>query len=185
VLEKIPKNSYLFIDHLERYNFAKLFLKNRSVLDAACGTGYGVNILRGSAKKTYGCDISEETILYAKNKYKKVNNWFVKDLNCQFPQTKFDVVVSFETIEHLKNKKYFLEQVRYHSNRFIFSIPIECGGEFHVRLYSVEDIMFMAYEHFRNWHIRWFAQERGKTVKQFNYSTKINYLIGVADKCNF
>src|SRR3990172_7492185 len=52
--------------HLARYGFALPFCADKSVLDAACGTGYAASILYDVCGTYYGYDISEETIKYAK-----------------------------------------------------------------------------------------------------------------------
>ena len=93
-------------DHFQRYEFAKNFSKNKIVLDIACGAGYGSKIINsGGATKVLGLDISKETIDYAKNNFTDKNIEFY----CQaaddlpFDNEYFDLIVSFETIEHLKD----------------------------------------------------------------------------------
>lgn len=100
--------------HLARYNFAKKFVKNKTVLDIACGTGYGTFELASSTvKQIIGADISKEAILYAKENYKQNNLSFI-EMNCKkinLKNNSVDVVVSFETIEHIKEFKEFLLEV--------------------------------------------------------------------------
>jgi 2-polyprenyl-3-methyl-5-hydroxy-6-metoxy-1,4-benzoquinol methylase len=89
--------------HVKRYEFAKQFInKENTVLDIACGTGYGSKIISSNCKYIIGVDISNEAIQYAINKYKSRNaEFFIGD----FFENKFtkDIVVSFETIEHISN----------------------------------------------------------------------------------
>ena len=60
--------------HLIRYNFANLFVKEKSdVLDAACGVGYGSNILSKKAKSIIGVDYSKSAIKFAKQNHNKKN----------------------------------------------------------------------------------------------------------------
>lgn len=100
--------------HLKRYEFVKQFCKDKVVLDAACGVGYGSNYLAASAKVVVGLDISKEAIAYAKEHYQRQNIHFeiadIESLN--FPDGYFDTVCSFETIEHLDNLRNFLAEVR-------------------------------------------------------------------------
>lgn len=100
--------------HLKRYEFAKQFCKDKVVLDAACGVGYGSNYLAGAAEKVVGLDISREAIAYAKKYYQRQNIHFeIADIhNLNFPDGYFDAVCSFETIEHLDNLQNFLAEVR-------------------------------------------------------------------------
>ncbi len=53
--------------HLARYEFASTLVRNKRVLDVACGSGYGTAILAESgAASTIGMDISDECVKYAK-----------------------------------------------------------------------------------------------------------------------
>jgi len=107
-----PKN--IIEHHLARYEFAKKYVKNKVILDIACGTGYGSFILSNSgAKKVIGGDISKEAVAYSKENYKRKNLLF-KKMSCENIKVKdnsIDVVVSFETIEHIKNYRKFLAEI--------------------------------------------------------------------------
>lgn len=100
--------------HLKRYDFAKAFCKGKVVLDAACGVGYGSHLLCEEAKKVMGVDISEEAINYAKKHYQRDNIQFeVMDIHkLTFPDRFFDVVCSFETLEHLDSPARFVMDVK-------------------------------------------------------------------------
>lgn len=103
------------LEHLHRYHAVKELVEDKLVLDAACGTGYGSYILSEVAEKVYGIDISEEAIEYAKSHYNKENLTYsqMSITDIQFEDNYFDVIVSFETIEHItkEQQKQFLEQV--------------------------------------------------------------------------
>lgn len=90
------------IEHLHRYALASEFVKGKIVLDVASGEGYGSNFLALTAKTVYGVDLSEETVEYARKKYGRKNLIFSQGdaTNLPFEDGLFDVVVSFETIEH-------------------------------------------------------------------------------------
>jgi len=102
--------------HLHRYLITSRFVKNKIVLDAASGEGYGSFILSKNAKKVFGVDIDEKTILQAKEKYKKEKIDFINAnvTNLPFRENFFDVIISFETIEHLSKGDgiKFLEQIK-------------------------------------------------------------------------
>lgn len=67
IVPDIPEWEHLYFEHLYRYIFAKEFIKDKVVLDVACGTGYGTEFLNeNKAKIVIGADISFETISYAK-----------------------------------------------------------------------------------------------------------------------
>lgn len=114
--------------HLKRYHFAQLFCKDKVVLDAACGVGYGSYYLAEVARKVIGVDISEEAIGYAKKHYQRDNIQFkIMDIhNLEFPNESFDIVCSFETLEHLDDPERFVSKVKHllkDDGIFIVSTP--------------------------------------------------------------
>lgn len=99
--------------HFERYYFAVKYIanicpkKNITILDAACGDGYGSRILARNGWKVYGIDKSAPT--------KKSNKVIFKNMKCEnliFPDKFFDYVVSFETVEHIKDYEKFLDEIK-------------------------------------------------------------------------
>ncbi|MEA3414147.1 MAG: class I SAM-dependent methyltransferase, partial [Nanoarchaeota archaeon] len=94
--------NHLLKEHFDRYLFAKKFVKDKVVLDIACGTGYGsFELSKSGAKKVIGGDISDDAISYATEKYKRKNLSF-KKINGEsmgILTNAIDLVVSFETIE--------------------------------------------------------------------------------------
>ncbi|AST92564.1 SAM-dependent methyltransferase [Sutcliffiella cohnii] len=115
VPEKMKLTNGLLLEHLARYHFTIPFLHGR-VLDFACGSGYGTHIMAKIAKKkvteVVGIDISEETIMYAKKTYYHPKSSFIVGdvANPNLPSNlgNFDCIVSFETLEHVKQEEQFL-----------------------------------------------------------------------------
>jgi 2-polyprenyl-3-methyl-5-hydroxy-6-metoxy-1,4-benzoquinol methylase len=103
-------------EHLDRYNFALQFLSGQEVVvDAACGSGYGSEILSKKAKKVVGLEISDHALSYAKKHHWRPNIEFQKaDLNqkIELPNAFCNVIVSFETLEHLTNQEMILSEFR-------------------------------------------------------------------------
>ena len=106
---KTPES--LFREHEERYAFAAQYVPGKDVLDVACGTGVGTSFLRqAGARRVWGLDIDPDAIAFAKERYS----------DCEFAQSdaasmclansSVDVVVSFETLEHLKDQHKFLKE---------------------------------------------------------------------------
>ena len=88
--------------HVSRYEFAKKFALDKVVLDAACGTGYGSALMADVALKVSGIDISQPTVAWAQKVYGNDRTTF--HAGCveftPFEQNTFDLVTSFETLEH-------------------------------------------------------------------------------------
>jgi len=99
--------------HLKRYVFAEAYCAGRTVLDAACGTGYGSAHLAGVARRVVGVDADEEAVAYARRRYGGPDVEFaVMDVAAlAFPDASFDAVCSFETIEHVPDRDTFLAEV--------------------------------------------------------------------------
>ena len=100
--------------HIKRYEFAAGFCEGKVVLDAACGVGYGSARLSAVAREVTGVDISAEAVIYAQGHYQKENIHFhaMDVCNLSFPDGYFDIVCSFETLEHLDAPLEFLAQVK-------------------------------------------------------------------------
>ncbi|MFZ2126035.1 MAG: class I SAM-dependent methyltransferase [Candidatus Microsaccharimonas sp.] len=99
-----------------RYLTIKRLCKGKVVVDMACGTGYGVDIISDVAKKVIGLDVDEESIRQCQKKYSKPNLSFaVGDAtSMDLPDKSVDVFVSCETIEHLSatDQKKFVAEIR-------------------------------------------------------------------------
>jgi ubiquinone/menaquinone biosynthesis C-methylase UbiE len=95
---------WLALQHFHRYYFVinQVELKDKVVLDIACGEGYGCNILSRFSGFVYGVDISEEAIDSAKKNYSNPDIEFLVGSTSTIPlnNKSVDVVISFETIEH-------------------------------------------------------------------------------------
>jgi SAM-dependent methyltransferase len=98
--------------HLKRYAFALPWCEGRDVLDLGCGVGYGAAFLAGSARRVVGGDVDEETIAYARRRYAKPNVEFrvLDATSIPFEDASFDVVCSFETIEHVAGPEALLRE---------------------------------------------------------------------------
>jgi ubiquinone/menaquinone biosynthesis C-methylase UbiE len=101
-------------EHLARYAFATSFTKDKCVLDIACGEGYGSYLLSKSSKKLIGVDLSHEIIKHATKKYSRNNLSFCSGsiFNLPFEKEYFDVIVCFETIEHVLNQEKAIEELK-------------------------------------------------------------------------
>lgn len=102
----------LLSQHLERYALASQFCKDKRVLDLACGSGYGSRLLLDSgAREVHGVDRSQDIVAYASTRYGAPNLAFSVGDAETYENGVFDVITSFETLEHLPNPAKFLSRV--------------------------------------------------------------------------
>ena len=124
--EKI--NYLLRVEHLGRYYFAREILKNsKMVLDAACADGYGTYVLSKIATMVCGMDCNSSYLDIASKKYNAKNIIYKQiDFNCEKINGKYDGIVCFETLEHLKYPEKFLKNlydILDENGKLILSVP--------------------------------------------------------------
>ncbi|UXR93118.1 glycosyltransferase [Agrobacterium tumefaciens] len=104
----------IYLEHMHRYHLAKNFVANKDVLDIASGEGFGSALLAEKARSVVGVDISDEAVLHAQTKYKAKNISF-KTGSCEaipLQSSSVDVVISFETLEHIDAHESFLREIK-------------------------------------------------------------------------
>ena len=98
------------VEHRQRYEWASKYCQNSTVLDVACGVGYGSEILsRNGAKRVVGVDISYDSLQRTNGNPAIFAAGDVSML--PLGNDTFDVVVSFETIEHVPNPEALLVEI--------------------------------------------------------------------------
>lgn len=92
-------------EHWHRYAFALSLVAGKHVLDAACGEGFGAALLACKAASVQAIDIDAASIEHAKTRYASSGNlqFHQTDVTLldQLPAESFDVITSFETLEHV------------------------------------------------------------------------------------
>jgi ubiquinone/menaquinone biosynthesis C-methylase UbiE len=102
------------LEHLHRYALTLELITDKDILDIASGEGYGSNLMAKKAKSVVGVDLSAEAVSAAKTKYQRPNlNFKIGDATqLDFENGSFDVVVSFETIEHHDQHEKMLSEIK-------------------------------------------------------------------------
>jgi SAM-dependent methyltransferase len=158
--------------HEKRYRFALPHCRGLTVLDAGCGVGYGTALLAGVAERVVGVDVSAEAIEYARARYQQPNvEFLVRDLlELDLPEASFDVVCSFEAIEHLADRDAFLRNVtrvlRDDGALFVSTPRVDRTNEspdnpYHYVEYSPADFAELLHRHFDD--VELFGQRRPET----------------------
>lgn len=148
-------HSYHAAQHLVRYAAARPFCTGRRVLDVACGQGFGTKLLlEWGASEVVGVDISEEAIGTARRIFghDKIR-FLVGDAHSVErvldSKDRFDLIVSLETIEHLRRPDQFLAGIKRllsDGGAIVISCPNDLASytegqknEFHLARYSFDD----------------------------------------------
>ena len=118
--------------HIARYNLALMFCEGKDVLDLSCGTGYGTFLISQVADYVVGVDIDEQAIMYANRYYNTFDSgdsekyFYISDI-LDFVHEQVDTIVSFETIEHIKDlealeKKF--DSLLKPGGTIVYSVPL-------------------------------------------------------------
>jgi O-antigen biosynthesis protein len=102
------------LEHYHRYAVVQKIVSGKDVLDIASGEGYGSSLLAEVALSVTGVDISDEAVSHAIKTYKKPNLRFQvgSAIELAFPTESFDIVVSYETVEHLAEQSQMIAELR-------------------------------------------------------------------------
>lgn len=94
-------------DHVARYRLVAPYASGCSIIDAACGCGYGTAMLADAgALSVTGYDASAEAIDYAREHHQRPYTSFIlADLDSppDVAHGGYDIGVCFETLEHIDN----------------------------------------------------------------------------------
>lgn len=116
--EKMDPLNGMLLEHLARYYFSIEYAKGR-VLDIACGTGYGSKILAKAQKsklsEVVAVDNDAAALKYAAAKHFhpliQYKNHDAEDPELPEKLGKFDLIISFETLEHLQEETVFMNNL--------------------------------------------------------------------------
>jgi SAM-dependent methyltransferase len=117
VPEEQDANSRSTIMHQSRYQWLTTMVdvSNASILDFGCGSGYGPGFLTDKGARVLGIDISAAAIDYATKTFPRAS-FLVHDLTdsnlIAEVSERFDIIVSFDVIEHVEKWWAFLQNIR-------------------------------------------------------------------------
>jgi len=94
--------------HVTRYKWALRHLSEGTVLDVACGSGYGTALLRERGINAIGLDIDSTAVSAT---VREAPALLGSGTLMPFRSHSFDAVVSFETIEHLEARDAFVDEI--------------------------------------------------------------------------
>lgn len=168
------------LEHLHRYATVTNLIKDREVLDVACGEGYGSSYMADFARGVIGVDVSAEAIDHAARTYKKSNLSFIEGnaAELEFSDNSFDVVVSFETVEHLAEQSEMIAEIRRvlrpggfliisSPNRPVYSEESDEPNEFHVKELDFDEFDKLLKEQFTT--VNYYGQRMlmGSVIQSF------------------
>ncbi len=104
----------IWYEHWHRYAVTAPLAAGKRVLDAASGEGYGSFMLARDAASVVGVDVSAAAVTHAQQRYARPNLRFVAAsvVALPLPDASVDLIVSFETIEHLEAQAPMLAEFR-------------------------------------------------------------------------
>ncbi|MEO0312404.1 MAG: hypothetical protein RIQ89_2061 [Bacteroidota bacterium] len=95
------------------YEYAIPFIKGKNVLDVGCGLAYGTALMAADANTITGLDYDGDTIAHNEERYQAIKNLNFKQGTIPpipFDDNSFDVITSFQFIEHIALQKEFLAE---------------------------------------------------------------------------
>lgn len=105
---------WIRLEHLGRYQFAKQFVNQKTVVECACADGQGTQLLlEGNPHQVYGFDVDKDSIEIAKATVEsdQVEYRYANSLDLPLEDNSIDAYISLETIEHIDDVDAFLTEV--------------------------------------------------------------------------
>jgi O-antigen biosynthesis protein len=113
LVPELQHGQVVHAEHLVRYRVAAQLAPSRRVLDVACGEGYGTALLTAAgARSATGVDLDEHAVTHARTRHPGVEFTVGDVRELPFGDGTFDLVVCFETIEHVADPECVVAELR-------------------------------------------------------------------------
>ncbi len=140
--------------HLSAYEEAAKRASGKKVLEIGCNTGYGTKIISRVCRRIIGVDLSASALKVAAERYSgaNINYLLIDGLKLPFADGEFDLIISFQVIEHISNYNTYLSELKRvlsAEGMVIFTTPnarvrldpgMKPWNEFHVREFSAGEL---------------------------------------------
>jgi len=158
----------LYLIHLKAYETAAGMATGKVVLDAGCNIGYGTKVLSTRCRKAIGVDVSWRAINKARCDFGNAKTEFevVDGIHLPFESAYFDMIVSFQVIEHIEDHTPYLREIKRvlkEDGIALFTTPnakirldsdMKPFNPFHVREYSADELTTLLQPYFARVDIR-------------------------------
>lgn len=153
-LSRFSRKPLVFLGHLERYIFACLYVHKKRILDCGSKDGYGTFLLSMFSNYVGAIDINPDDLnrIFINYKFFCPTEIIECDLEKEFPEGQYDVVIAFDIIEHLVDPDFFIKNI-YNSlpkeGLLIFSVPHLVANPVHKVLFNEKGIKDLIGKYFK------------------------------------
>jgi SAM-dependent methyltransferase len=159
--------SELWGEHRSRYRFAAQFAAGRRVLDVACGSGFGLRMLKEAGAQPIGIDYDARTLKHIRVRDQERRLVHADAAKLPLKTASVDEIVSFETIEHVPDACALVGELRRvlrPGGHLVLSTPNRAFGplerhtanRFHVREFTADELRKVLLDCFA--HVQLFGQ---------------------------
>jgi ubiquinone/menaquinone biosynthesis C-methylase UbiE len=168
-------SNLVYQEHLARYKFIKRSVQGKSILEVGCGIGDGTFELAKCAERVIAVELDRKRLKLAFDFFSHPHiNYIIMD-GCRlgFKDESFDIVISFEVIEHLEDQERYLSEIRRvlkNGGMAIISTPnkdiIRVEGipnnPEHVKELNKNEFMYLLEKFFQK--VELYAQRKGRKI---------------------
>jgi SAM-dependent methyltransferase len=108
----VAEENYWFRRHEVVYRRLLDRCRDRDVLEAGCGEGYGADLIADVARRVIGLDYDESAVAHVRARYPRVDMRHGNLAALPLADESVDVVVNFQVIEHLWDQGQFVAECR-------------------------------------------------------------------------